>query len=89
MQILFTLEIRLQLGTDFSDFKRLTNSIQDMEHVHPAFDSDEHLDKNLVNFRFYGHDLDISRSETFLTSLAANITGRITCHGELWLKRVF
>lgn len=46
----------------------------------------EHFRSHLTDYRTHGHKFDVERSNCFLTPAAAEITGRVCYHGELWLK---
>lgn len=46
----------------------------------------EYLKRNVSEYRSHGYDFDLDRTDIFLTDAAARMSGRITYHGELWLK---
>lgn len=47
---------------------------------------EQHLDKQMWDFRTAGFDFDREKSHFFLTDGAKAISGTVTYHGELWLK---
>ena len=116
--------IQLQIGSDFEEFRRISEIQPLKPHVNPAFNPDycdlangdafwmigftaageivqtqamklidvrestleKHLETNFHDFRSHGYDFDMDRSYWCLSNNAANITGRISYHGELWIK---
>jgi len=46
----------------------------------------QHFDEQVWDFRSYGYDFDRNRTEYFLSSEAMHIKGRVTYHGEVWMK---
>ncbi len=46
----------------------------------------EHFRSNLTDYRTHGYDFDVDRSCCFLSPAASRISGRVSYHGELWLK---
>lgn len=46
----------------------------------------EHFDDHLEDFRSYGYNFDFKNCRSYLTSAASQISGRVSYHGELWIK---
>lgn len=47
---------------------------------------EDYLARQYWDFRSYGYDLDKKRTSVILSPEAKKMSGRITYHGELWLK---
>jgi len=45
-----------------------------------------YLDENFWDFRSVGYEFDKSRTQCSLSPCASRIKGRVTYHGELWMK---
>ncbi|MBL4890833.1 MAG: hypothetical protein JKX91_03215 [Rhizobiaceae bacterium] len=46
----------------------------------------EHFQDYLADFRSYGYNFDLDECHSYLTPAASKISGRVSYHGELWIK---
>ncbi len=56
VQLLFSRGIRLEFGSDFSQFKELSGSVVEKGEIHPAFDPDEDLIEPLKGLWIIGRN---------------------------------
>jgi len=46
----------------------------------------DHFSKNIANFVSEGYDFSLGKTEVYLSSEASKISGKVSYHGEVWMK---